>query len=102
VSFKQSLDQAISEEMRLRILQQLENQVDGQLSIVLMKRVIDSYGFRRDRDWIETQLRKLEALGAVSLSQPGGILIARIERPGLDHVEERSVLAGVTRPRDAE
>lgn len=102
MSLKQALDQAIAQEMRLRILQQLAEQVDSQLSIVLLTRVIDSFGFRRDRDWIETQLRKLEAVGAVSLSSPGGTLIARIERPGRDHVEQRSALAGVMAPAEVE
>lgn len=101
MSLKQNLADAIAQEMRLRILQQLEDQVDKQLSIVLLKRVLDAFGYRRDRDWIETQLRKLEAVGAVSLASPGGTLIARIETPGRDHIEERSVLAGVMTPSEA-
>lgn len=100
MSFKQTLADAIAAEMRLRILEQLAQQVDGQLSIVLLKRVLDAFGYRRDRDWIETQLRKLEAVSAVSLCSPGGTLIARIEAPGRDHIEERSVLAGVMRPSE--
>ena len=102
MSLKQELEQAIAEEARLRILQQLAQQTDGQLSIVMIKRVVDAAGFRRDRDWIETQLRKLESLGAVSILEPGGMLVARIERPGRDHVEERSVLGGVARPSEAD
>ncbi|MEO0589100.1 MAG: hypothetical protein AAFZ11_00920 [Pseudomonadota bacterium] len=102
MSFKQSLAEAIAQEMRLRILQQLEEQADRQLSIVALKRVLDAFGYRRDRDWIETQLRKLEALGAVSIASTGGVVIARIEQPGRDHIEERSLLAGVMKPRDVE
>lgn len=99
---KNTLNEAIAAEMRLRILQQLAEQVDGRLSIVLIKRVLDAHGFRRDRHWIETQLLKLEQLGAVSVSTPGGAMVARIEAPGRDHIEERSALAGVMRPHEAE
>ena len=102
MNFKSTLADAIAHEARLRILQQLDEQVDKRLSIVLLQRVLDAFGFRRDRDWIETQLRKLEVLGAVSLCDPGGTLIARIEAPGRDHIEERSLLGGVMAPSDAE
>ncbi|MEL7698666.1 hypothetical protein VO57_015490 [Citromicrobium bathyomarinum] len=102
MSFKNDLAEAIAAEARLRILQQLAEQNDGQLSIVMLKRVLDSFGYRRDRDWIETQLRKLEAVGAVELFAPGGTMVARIARAGRDHIEERSVLGGVARPSEAE
>ena len=101
MSFEADLAEAIAKEMRLRILQQLDAQVDKQLSIVLLKRVLDAYGYRRDRDWLEPQLRKLEQLGAVALSEPGGTLVARIEAPGRAHIEERSVLGGGMLPSEA-
>lgn len=102
MSLKADVAAAIAAQMRLRILQQLEEQVDKQLSIISIKTVLDAYGYRRDRDWIETQLRKLEDVGAVSLSEPGGTLVARIEAPGRAHIEERSYLAGVMTPSEAE
>lgn len=102
MSFKADIAERIAAEARLRILQQLADQVDGRLSIVTIKRVLDAFEFRRDRDWIETQLRKLEALGAVALLTPGGTLAAQIERAGRDHIEERSILAGVLRPHEVE
>lgn len=102
MSLKKDLTAAIAEDARLAILKELAGQVDGRLSIVMIKRVLDSYGYRRDRDWIETQLRKLEALDAITLVSPGDVLIAQIERSGRDHIEERSILAGVSRPSDAE
>jgi len=56
----------------------------------------------RHMDLSEAQLRKLEAVGAVELFAPGGTMVARIERAGRDHIEERSVLAGVARPHEVE
>ncbi|MEL7719935.1 hypothetical protein AAG598_07830 [Citromicrobium bathyomarinum] len=92
----------ISEELRLRILRQLENQDDRTLSIITLKRFLDALGYRRDRDWIERQLRKLSQIGAISIIQVGGTIYARIEEEGRDHLEERTILPGVMRPREAE
>lgn len=95
------LADAIAADARLQILQELARQVDGRLSELLLRRVLDIYGIRRDRDWVATQLRKLEMLGAIELSSAGETLVARLTRAGRDHVEERAVIEGVTRPADA-
>jgi hypothetical protein len=92
---------AIAGDARLAVLRELARQVDGRLNELLIGRVLDAYGIRRDRDWVATQLRKLEALGAVELQMAGTVLVARITRDGRDHVEERAVIEGVTRPADA-
>lgn len=96
------LHDAITADARLAILRELAAQVDGRLSEQLLRRVLDVYGIRRDRDWIRTQLRKLDMLGAVELKPVGELLVAQITRSGRDHVEERAVIEGVTRPADAE
>jgi len=100
VSVQATLAEGIAQDARLEILRQLEKQVDGRLSATLLRRALDIYGITRDRDWIETQLRKLEALGAIEILSIGDMLVAKIQRPGLDHLQERSLLVGVTRPRD--
>lgn len=96
------LADAIARDARLIILQELVKQVDGRLSDVMLQRTLDVFGIRRDRDWLRTQLRKLEAVGAVELTVAGSVLVAKIQRPGRDHVEERGVLEGVTRPAEAD
>lgn len=96
-----NLADAIAADARLAILKELGRQVDGRLSELLIRRVLDLYGIRRDRDWIVTQLRKLEALGAVELQEAGDVLVARISPAGRDHVEERAAIEGVTRPHEA-
>lgn len=96
-----NLGDAIAADARLTILKELGRQVDGRLSELLIRRVLDMYGIRRDRDWVVTQLRKLEALGAVEIQDAGDVLVARISRSGRDHIEERALIAGITRPSDA-
>lgn len=95
-----ALADALAGDARLVILKELVQQVDGRLSLQMLQRVLDAYGVRRDRDWIVTQLRKLEALGAIELTQSEAVMVARITRAGRDHVEERSIIEGVTRPAD--
>lgn len=95
-----TLSEAIAGDARLIILRELSEQVDGRLSELLIRRVLDDYGIRRDRDWIATQLRKLAQLGAIDLATMGQTLIASISRMGRDHIEQRTVIEGVTRPAD--
>lgn len=101
MSLKADLAEAIAREARLSILRALAEQTDFRLSDILLKRVLDLYGYRRDRDWIRTQMRKLEDLGAVSLHEADTVLIARLERGGRDHLEERAVIEGIARPAEA-
>lgn len=96
------LADALAADARLRILKELCEQTDGRLNELSIGRALDLYGIRRDRDWIATQLRKLESLGAIELQSAGTVLVARITRDGRDHVEERAVIEGVTRPAEAD
>ena len=101
MSLAANLADAIAREARLRILQVLAQQTDGSLSDLLLKRTLDYYGYRRDRDWIRTQMRKLADLGAVSLREAEDVLFAKLEPAGRDHLEERAVIEGVLRPAEA-
>ncbi|MEA3264179.1 MAG: hypothetical protein U9R07_11930 [Pseudomonadota bacterium] len=97
--------EALTRDARLVILAQLARQRDETLNSPMITRLVDGMGFRRSQDWIETQLRKLEDLGAVTLSEVdlpglGQVIIARLTRTGRDHVERRSELAGVSRPTE--
>lgn len=102
MSLKSEINARIAEEARLVILDQLAGQTDGRLGDLLLQRALDAYGFRRDRDWVKTQLVKLEALGAVTLTEVDTMVIARIERAGRDHLDGRAVIAGITRPHEVE
>lgn len=86
---------------RLVILKELANQPDGRLNDTIIGKALDDFAYNRSRDWMRTQLRKLEELGAVKLSEAGSVYIAVITQAGLDHVERRSFIEGVARPSRA-
>ena len=96
-----ALADAIAHDARLAILQELARQVDGQLNDGTLTRVLDVIGIRRSRDWVKTQLRALEQLDAVSLTETSGMLIAELREAGRDHVDRRGLIEGVSRPRDS-
>jgi len=92
----------IAQDARLWILKELAAQTDGHLNVILLQRFLEArYGINRSREWVETQLRKLEELGAVELAA-GELVIAGITRAGRDHLAQRSIIAGVTRPAEVE
>lgn len=97
-----SYPDSVAVEARLHILKELAQQTDGRLNDLSLGRMLDMFGIRRDRDWVKSQLRKLEALGAIQISMAGETFVARISRDGRDHVEERAVIEGVARPADIE
>jgi ribosomal protein L12E/L44/L45/RPP1/RPP2 len=94
--------EAIAGDARFYILRELGQQVDGHLNEVSLRRVLDAGGIRRSREWIATQLRKLEELDAITISQAGDLMIAHIAQAGRDHIAERSVIVGITRPSEIE
>lgn len=83
---------------RLVILRELAKQTDGRLNETLLTVTLDTFGHRRSRDWVRNQIRKLEELGAVRVTEANTMLIASITRVGMDHVERRSFIEGVGRP----
>ncbi|MCB1463247.1 MAG: hypothetical protein KDJ90_12670 [Nitratireductor sp.] len=94
-------DEHLAGDARLTILKELAIQADGTLNETLLTITLDTFGYRRSRDWTRSQLRKLEELGAVRITEAGSVLVASITRAGLDHVERRSFLEGVAKPSPA-
>ena len=87
------------QEARLDILQELQKQPDGRLVENLLEKSLEICGHRnRSRDWLRTQMRKLEELGAVKLWDFNEKLTAEILRAGVEHIEHRSTLEGVAVP----
>ena len=86
---------------RLVILQQIAAEFNGHLREELIQKALDVYLISRSIEWVRTQLRKLEELGAVTITEDDGKLIAKITRTGRDHIERRSALSGVAWPDDA-
>lgn len=88
----------LTADARLIILRELARQNDGRLNETLLVATLDTFGHRRSRDWVRTQLRALADVGAIAVTEAGTVMIAEIRRAGLDHVERRSVLEGVAKP----
>lgn len=95
-----SYQEIIARDGRLIILRELNAQIDGQLNDASLRRVLDMNGITRSRDWLVTQLNRLVELEAIVLKDAGEILVAAITSAGRDHVEQRAVLGGVSRPSE--
>jgi hypothetical protein len=90
--------QYIAADVRLIILRELVAQPDYRLNETLLLRVLETFGHRKSRDYLRDQLRWLDDMGAVSLTEAGTVMIAELTRRGRDHVERRVVIEGVARP----
>lgn len=90
----------VGRDARFFILRALTEEIDGQSNSVNLRRMLDAQGIRRDPDWVVTQINKLAGLGAVAVTMADTIAIARITPAGRHHVDERAVIAGVSRPSD--
>lgn len=88
------------EKGRLVILEVIAREFNGHLREDLVQKALDAYFISRSIEWVRTQLRKLEEIGAVTLTEDGGKLIAGITRAGRDHVDRRTELDGVAWPED--
>ncbi len=91
-------NQFVTADARLVILKELARQTDGRLNETILTTVLDTFGHHKSREWVRTQLRKLDELGAITIIEAGTVLIASITRSGLDHVERRAVIEGVAKP----
>ncbi|KAA6404477.1 hypothetical protein [Candidatus Tokpelaia sp.] len=92
------LGQKVEEDVRLTLLKALSMTSDNRLNETVLHETLDKFGHRRSRDYLRTQLAKLEELGAIRLEKAGTVQVATLLPPGLDHIERRSFLAGVRRP----
>jgi hypothetical protein len=94
------MSDAFASEARLAILAELDRQPDGRLNERLIAHALDELGFSRSREWLRTQLHKMEELGAVRLTLVGDLLVASITRAGLEHHARKSSIDGIAaRPR---
>lgn len=93
-----SFAEFIDEDRRLVILRALKDQIDGTLNETLLQRAMEAFGHRVSRDVVKSHLRWLADVGAVSLSEVSGYLIATLTARGDDHVERRSVIDGILKP----
>lgn len=95
---KPDFSRHMEEDARLVMLKELAAQTNYTLNESILHAVIEAFGHNRSRDWLRTQMRAMEELGAVSLTQAGSVLIAVISPAGIDHVLRRRVIEGIARP----
>lgn len=91
-------DRHVVEDARLIILRELEKQADHRLSSTMLTHTLYAFGHNKPREWVDTQLRWLEAMSAVSVSGVGSVLVAELRQAGEDHVHRRAFISGVMRP----
>lgn len=94
-----SWQEKVALDARFIILRELAQQMDGTLNSVSLRRVLDVY-FIRPVEWIDTQLVKLAQLEAIELTRAGDVAIAKITPAGRDHLDERSIISGITTPSE--
>lgn len=93
-----SYEQYLTEDVRLVILSELARRPDGQLNDDEISRILDLFVRKRSREWVRSQLNKLEEIGAVALIPAGALMVAAISQAGRDHLERRAFLDGIARP----
>lgn len=87
-----------AKDARLVILKELSTQTDYRLNETILAGVLDAFGHRQSQAWLREQLRELEKLDAVNITEAGSVLVAAITRNGLEHVQNRAVIDGIARP----
>lgn len=88
----------IIEEARLIILRSLAEDPRYSHNESILQAKLEEYGIARSRPWVREELRRLEDLGAVTLTEAGYVMIATLTDKGRDHVDRRLVMDGVKRP----
>jgi hypothetical protein len=93
-----SFDAFLAEDARLVILKALAQEQNNTLNEAILTKVLETFGHTRSREWVRTQILKLQELGAVKTMEAGTVVIASLTQAGLDHVERRSIISGIARP----
>lgn len=95
---KNNYEKHLTESARLTILKALNDETDLRMNDALLATVLDVFGFRKSRDWVCTQLRRLEELDAVTIDEIGTVMVATLTQAGLDHIERRALIEGIAAP----
>lgn len=88
----------IRAEARLIVLRALAAEPRYSLNEALLQAELETFGIARSRAWVREELRRMEELAAVTITEAGSVLIATLTEKGRDHIERRLVIDGVKRP----
>lgn len=84
---------------RLAILRGLSEQPDQRWNAVQLREDLElRWAINKPREWVNDELRWLAEMGAVTLYEQAGVLIAMLAQKGLDHLSGRISISGVARP----
>lgn len=88
-----------NENARLIILKALADETDYRLNDSILATALQAFAINKGRSYLRNQLKWLEEeAGAITTTKFGTAIIAELTETGLDHVERRQVLEGVSRP----
>lgn len=93
-----SYDAYMTGDARLVMLKELAKVPGGGLNETVLVKVLDVFGHTRSRDWVAEQMTWLAEKGAVEISRAGTVLVARITRTGVEHLERRALIEGINPP----
>lgn len=89
----------IIEEARLIMLRAMrDDPLASSQSEPALQEYLQEAGILKSREWVREQLRRLDELGAVTVTQAGSILIGTLTEKGRDHLARRLIIEGVKRP----
>jgi hypothetical protein len=88
----------LQKHVRLIILRALAGEANYSHNDSILNDIARSYGVDRGRDFVRSQIRWLENIGAVSVQEMGAALIVTATQYGVDHAQRRVVIDGVQRP----
>lgn len=88
----------VAEDVRRIVLETLSREPGVTLNEVLIGRVLEGHGHRKTADYVRGELDWLARVGAITLTEVGGLVIAKLLTRGAEHVERRAFIAGVSKP----
>jgi len=94
-----SYTQIVMENIRLIILQALEEDVDYSHNEEVIRGVLGTFGHRISHDRLRAELHWLAEQGLVTINDVSGLLVIKLTARGEDVALGRSRVPGVARPR---
>lgn len=89
----------IAADLRLVILQALEQDPDYSHNDSVIHAVLGAVGHAISRDRVRTELHWLAEQGLIGVSDVSGVLVAKLTGRGADVALGRALVPGVARPR---
>ena len=88
----------IREQARLIILKALADQTHETLNSDFLLLELQRFGIRKDRAWLHEELRWLDEMGALIVTEAGSLLVATLPAKGARHLSREIAIEGVQRP----